>query len=60
MYIQSDCFGVKRKGKEKRKIAEEKMMIAIGSDHGGFELKTKVIAHLKEQGWNARFRYLQS
>ena len=25
-------------------------MIAIGSDHGGFELKEKVIAHLKEQG----------
>ena len=25
-------------------------MIAIGSDHGGFELKQKVIAHLKEQG----------
>ena len=25
-------------------------MIAIGSDHGGFELKTKVIGHLKEKG----------
>lgn len=25
-------------------------MIAIGSDHGGFDLKEKVIAHLKEQG----------
>ena len=25
-------------------------MIAIGSDHGGFELKQKVIAHLKDQG----------
>lgn len=25
-------------------------MIAIGSDHGGFELKNHVIAHLKEQG----------
>ncbi len=25
-------------------------MIAIGSDHGGFELKEKVIAHLKERG----------
>ena len=25
-------------------------MIAIGSDHGGFELKTKVIEHLKEKG----------
>ena len=25
-------------------------MIAIGSDRGGFELKQKVIAHLKEQG----------
>lgn len=25
-------------------------MIAIGSDHGGFDLKEVVIAHLKEQG----------
>ena len=25
-------------------------MIAIGSDHGGFELKTHVIKYLKEQG----------
>lgn len=25
-------------------------MIAIGSDHGGFDLKEKVILHLKEQG----------
>lgn len=25
-------------------------MIAIGSDHGGFDLKEKVIVHLKEQG----------
>lgn len=25
-------------------------MIAIGSDHGGFDLKEAVIAHLKEQG----------
>lgn len=25
-------------------------MIAIGSDHGGFDLKEQVIAHLKEQG----------
>lgn len=25
-------------------------MIAIGSDHGGFELKQKVIEHLKERG----------
>ena len=33
-------------------------MIAIGSDHGGFELKTKVIAHLKEQGWSAKISVL--
>lgn len=26
------------------------IMIAIGSDHAGFELKCKVIAHLKEKG----------
>ena len=25
-------------------------MIAIGSDHGGFELKGHVIEHLKEKG----------
>ena len=25
-------------------------MIAIGSDHGGYDLKVEVIAHLKEQG----------
>ena len=25
-------------------------MIAIGSDHGGFDLKEVVTAHLKEQG----------
>ena len=27
------------------------MKIAIGSDHGGFELKSKLIAHLKENGY---------
>ena len=26
------------------------MKIAIGSDHGGFDLKEKIIAHLKERG----------
>ena len=26
-------------------------MIAIGSDHGGFDLKQTVIAHLKERGF---------
>lgn len=26
------------------------MKIAIGSDHGGFEMKNAVVAHLKEQG----------
>lgn len=25
-------------------------MIAIGSDHGGYDLKEKIIAHLKERG----------
>ena len=25
-------------------------MIALGSDHGGFELKQAVIEHLKERG----------
>ena len=29
-------------------------MIAIGSDHGGFELKEKVIAHLKERGFEVK------
>ena len=27
------------------------MKIAIGCDHGGFDLKTAVIAHLKEKGY---------
>jgi deoxyribose-phosphate aldolase len=25
--------------------------IALGSDHGGFELKTELLAHLREKGW---------
>ena len=25
-------------------------MIAIGSDHGGYDLKMKIIAHLQERG----------
>lgn len=25
-------------------------MIALGSDHGGYELKTEIMAHLKEKG----------
>ena len=29
-------------------------MIAIGSDHGGFELKAKVIAHLQEKGMEVK------
>ncbi|MBQ4307871.1 MAG: ribose 5-phosphate isomerase B [Lachnospiraceae bacterium] len=29
-------------------------MIAIGSDHGGFDLKTAVIAHLKERGFEIK------
>lgn len=29
-------------------------MIAIGSDHGGFDLKQKVIAHLKERGFECK------
>lgn len=29
-------------------------MIAIGSDHGGFELKAKVIEHLKEKGMECK------
>ncbi len=28
------------------------MKIAIGSDHGGFELKTKIVEHLKSRGFN--------
>lgn len=30
----------------------EKLTIAVGSDHGGFEYKNAVIAHLKERGIN--------
>lgn len=29
-------------------------MIAIGSDHGGFDLKSKIISHLKEKGIECR------
>lgn len=29
-------------------------MIAIGSDHGGYELKLEVIRHLKERGFEVR------
>lgn len=29
-------------------------MLAIGSDHGGFELKTRVIEHLKNEGIEVR------
>ena len=29
-------------------------MIAIGSDHGGFDLKEKVIEHLKETGYEVK------
>ena len=29
-------------------------MIAIGSDHGGYDLKVKVIEHLKEAGYEVK------
>lgn len=29
-------------------------MIAIGSDHGGYDLKVQVIAHLKENGYEVK------
>lgn len=29
-------------------------MIAIGSDHGGFELKQEIMAHLKKRGLEYR------
>lgn len=32
-------------------MKEENNMIAIGSDHGGYDLKEKVIAHLEERGF---------
>lgn len=28
----------------------DKIKIAVGSDHGGFELKAKIISHLEEKG----------
>ena len=31
-------------------MTEEKNMLAIGSDHGGFELKNHVMKHLKDRG----------
>ena len=30
------------------------MKIAIGCDHGGYELKEKVVAHLKEKGYEVK------
>ena len=30
------------------------MKIAIGCDHGGYELKTEIIEHLKERGFEVR------
>jgi len=30
------------------------MTIALGSDHGGFELKTAVLEHLKKQGYDTK------
>jgi ribose 5-phosphate isomerase B len=38
----------------RQKHVKETTMIAIGSDHGGFELKQKVIAHLREQGMEVK------
>lgn len=29
-------------------------MIAIGCDHGGFDLKELVVAHLKDKGWEVK------
>ncbi len=28
--------------------------IAVGADHGGFELKRRLVAHLEDQGWSVR------
>ena len=33
---------------------EEKKMIAIGSDHGGYELKKEIIKHLAQRGIECR------
>lgn len=33
-----------------RASEREADMIAIGSDHGGYDLRQKVMAHLKERG----------
>ncbi|MGL4874327.1 MAG: RpiB/LacA/LacB family sugar-phosphate isomerase, partial [Clostridium sp.] len=30
------------------------MKIALGSDHGGLELKNEVIKHLKEKGYEVK------
>jgi RpiB/LacA/LacB family sugar-phosphate isomerase len=30
------------------------MTIALGSDHGGFELKTTIMQHLKQQGYDTK------
>ena len=36
--------------RQKDNFHKEEHMIAIGSDHGGFEMKENIIAHLKERG----------
>ena len=42
---------VPRKVEEK---GEQKMIIAIASDHGGLDLKTAVIRHLEDKGYEVR------
>ena len=44
-----------RTGGAATRASERKVnMIAIGSDHGGYDLRQKVIAHLKERGLECR------
>ena len=38
----------------RKKEIRRKDMIAIGCDHGGYELKLEVIKHLKERGFEIK------
>lgn len=38
----------------REKVKEEIPVIALGSDHGGYELKCEIMEHLKERGFEVR------
>ena len=36
----------------------ENMKLAIGCDHGGFDMKEALVAYLREEGHEVRLRFL--